>query len=238
MKTILSLLLFCATGFFAKAQNEVVVDANAELRTVNAPFKAIKVSGAIDLYLSQSADEAVAVSASEDRFRKEIKTIVENGVLKIYFEGDKLWNFIKNRKMKVYVSFRNMDKLEVSGASDVRVSGTINVESLDLHLSGASDFRGDVKLKELSMELSGASDVRISGTAASVNIDCSGASDVKGSGFTVDVCHAKASGASDINIVVNKELTINTSGASKINYTGNALVKEIHSSGASKVKRQ
>ena len=238
MKTILSLLLFCATGFFAKAQNEVVVDANAELRTVNAPFKAIKVSGAIDLYLSQSADEAVAVSASEDRFRQGIKTIVENGVLKIYFEGDKLWNFIKNRKMKVYVSFRNMDKLEVSGASDVRVSGTINVESLDLHLSGASDFRGDVKLKELSMELSGASDVRISGTAASVNIDCSGASDVKGSGFTVDVCHAKASGASDINIVVNKELTINTSGASKINYTGNALVKEIHSSGASKVKRQ
>ena len=119
------------------------------------------------------------MSASEDRFRQGIKTIVENGVLKIYFEGDKLWNFIRNRKMKVYVSFRNMDKLEVSGASDV-----------------------------------------------------------KGSGFTVDVCNAKASGASDINIAVNKELTINASGASKISYTGNALVKEIHSSGASKVKRQ
>ena len=179
MKSILSLLLFCTTGFFAKAQNEVVVDANAEMRVLNASFKAIKVSGAIDLYLSQSADEAVAVSASEDRFRQGIKTIVENGVLKIYFEGDKLWNFIRNRKMKVYVSFRNMDKLEVSGASDV-----------------------------------------------------------KGSGFTVDVCNAKASGASDINIAVNKELTINSSGASKISYTGNAMVKEIHSSGASKVKRQ
>ena len=238
MKYFLSLCCFCCSCFFAGAQNEVIVDANAEPRTLNGSFKSVKVSGGIDLYLSQSDKEAIAVSASEDRFRQNIKTIVDNGVLKIYIEGEKIWNFIKGRKMKVYVSFKDIQKLEASGASDIRVSGTINTDSLNLHLSGASDFRGDLHLKDLTIDLNGASDVTISGKAENININCSGASDVKGSGMTTDRCNIKASGASDINITVMKELNVNLSGASNVIYEGTALINDIHTTNASKVVRK
>ena len=221
----------------AKAQDDIVVDPNAEVRTLNNSFSSVKVSGAIDLYLSQSDNEAVAVSAAEDRFRNCIRTIVENGTLNIYYDGEK-GMIPRNRKLKVYLAFKNMDKIEASGASDVTLSGTIISPALQVYLSGASNFRGSVKVNDLRMNLSGASDVSISGTAIAVNIESSGASDVKGYGLVTDICTARASGASDIYITVNKSLQAHASGASDISFKGDGVIKEMHSSGSSSISKK
>lgn len=237
MKKILVSILLLSATIISHAQNTLVVDANASVRQISSDFKAIKVSGGIDLYLSQSDAVALAVSASEERFKDDIKTEVEDGTLKIYYEWDKNLSW-KNRKLKVYVSFKTLEKLVASGASDVVVTGTIESPSLDLHLSGASDFKGMVKVNTLKIDLSGASDVRISGQAGNVDIESSGASDVKGYELVTDYCNAKASGASDINITVNKELNATASGASGVYFKGEGLIKDLRTSGASNVTRK
>lgn len=237
MKKILlsvAVLFFVSMSF---AQKTMISDANAEQRTLNGSFTAIKISGGIDLYLSQYETESIAVSASEPEFRDRIKTVVENGTLKIYYEGDKLWTR-GNKKLKAYVSFKKLENLSASGASDVVVTGSINVPALRIDCSGASDFKGAVKVDKLTIELSGASDAKISGSATEVSIQSHGASDVKGYDLVVDNCTAKASGASDINITVNKELIVHASGASDVFYKGTGVVKDIHSSGASTVARK
>jgi hypothetical protein len=238
MKKIILSLTVMAFAIFAQAQNKAFVnDANAEQRTLNGSFNSIKVSGGIDLYLSQFDTESIAVSASEDKYKERIKTVIENNTLKIYYEGDRLWNS-GNKKLKAYVSFKNLEKLQASGASDVQVAGTINVPSLQLEMSGASDFKGSVKTESLKLELSGASDATISGVTNAVYIHSSGASDFKGYDLVTDVCNAKASGASDIHITVNKELSADASGASDISYKGNAVIKDQHSSGASSIGKK
>ena len=88
------------------------------------------------------------------------------------------------------------------------------------------------------MDLSGSSDAAISGSANVLNIESSGASDIKGFGLVTEVCNAKVSGASDINITVNKELNVNASGASDVYYKGTAEVKDKHTSGASSVVKK
>lgn len=235
-KILLSVAVLLATTF-TYAQKTLVNDANAEQRTLNGSFNAIKVSGGIDLYLSQFETESIAVSASEEKYKANIKTVIENGELRIYYEGDKLWN-TGHKKLKAYVSFKKLERLTASGASDVQVSGEISVPSLKIDFSGASDFKGAVKVNTLDIELSGASDAKISGTATEVSIHSSGASDVKGYDLITEVCSAKASGASDINITVNKELNVHASGASDIFYKGTAVIKDMHSSGASTVSRK
>ena len=236
MKKIILAVLFAGAALFGQAQNTLVVDPNATVREVKGDFKAIKVSGGIDLYLSQSDNVAIAVSAAEERYKEFIRTDVEDGTLKIYYEGERFnW---KNKRLKVYVSFKTLEKLNASGASDVVVTGTIESASLDMQLSGASDFKGAVKVDKLKMDLSGASDVRISGTARTVDIESSGASDVKGYELVTDYCNATASGASDINITVNKELNAHASGASDINFKGEGLIRDMHASGASSVTRR
>lgn len=219
------------------AQKTIINDPNVEERQAK-DFHAIEISHAIDLYLSQDDQEKVAVSAKEIKYRDRIRTEVKNGVLKIWYDNEgRRWEH-GDKKLKAYVSFKTLDKLDASGASNVWVDGTIAGENLDLRLSGASDFKGAVQLKELNIDQSGASDVAISGRAGKLTIEASGASDVKGYELVTDNCSVHASGASDIRISVNKELNAHASGASSIYYKGEAVIRELHSNGASSVSKK
>jgi hypothetical protein len=228
---ILGLLFFVSAGY---GQTELVVDPAAEMRTLGASFNAISISGSIDVYLTQSGTEAIAISAAEEKYKAGIKTVVENNTLKIYFEGEKGFG-VKNKKLKAYVSFTTLQQLNASGASDIFVVGKITTDQLDMKLSGASDFKGAVAVGSFNLLLSGASDAKISGTASNASITTHGASDVDAYGLVTDYCEANASGASDINITVNKELVAHAKGSSDISYRGTGAIKEMHRSGASAV---
>ena len=231
-------LLLIAVGFMMGLQAQTINDANAQVRNVKG-FHAIHVSNAIDLYLSQSNEEAVAVSANEVKYRDKIVTVVENGVLKIYLEKDS-WKFFSNgnKKLKAYVSFKALDALHASGASDVQVNGVIKADRLDLKLSGASDFKGAIEVNTLDIDQSGASDAEVKGSATTIKAEASGASELKGYDLRTENCSARASGASDIKITCNKELNAHASGASGIYYRGTAVIREIRSSGASSVSKK
>jgi hypothetical protein len=237
MKKILLMLAILFAAVNSNAQNDIVVDANASVRNVTGQFDAIKVSGGIDLYLSQSDNIAIAVSASDENYKEEIKTVVENGTLRIFYEGEKGW-IKKDRKLRAYVSFSELKKIDASGACDVFVIGSVTTSALILHMSGACDFSGMVKVSTLDINLSGASDAKISGTAKTVNIKSNGASDIKAYELVTDVCNANVSGASDVHITINTELTASASGASDITYRGNGVIKEKHSSGASSISKE
>jgi hypothetical protein len=234
MKKLLLIISVVTFNSLSYAQH-VVNDANAEKRNV-AGFHGVEVSGGIDLYLSQG-QEAVAISASETKFRDRIKTEVKNGILKIWYESNSNLHIdLGNRKMKAYVSFKNLDMLEASGGSDIKVDGTIAVSKLSLDISGGSDFEGKVNLNDLNVDASGGSDVHISGTATNINIDASGGSDFKGYELTTDNCTVDASGGSDVYITVNKELNAESSGGSDIYYKGNGLIRNLKSS-SSNIKK-
>ncbi|MBS1564309.1 MAG: DUF2807 domain-containing protein, partial [Bacteroidetes bacterium] len=214
----------------------VIKDPNVVKRNV-AGFHAIHVGSAIDLYLSQGNEDAVAVSASESRFVDYIQTDVKDGVLYIYYTNTGRGFSIGNRKLRAYVSVKNLDKLEAVGASDVLISGTLITSSLDLQLSGASDFKGTVDAGSLKVSISGASDMMVRGKANALSVDASGASDFKGYDLVCETCDVKASGASDIRVNCNRESNADASGASDIHIKGNGVIRNMHSSGASSVKK-
>jgi len=218
------------------AQKQVINDDNAQPRSIGS-FHAIKVNNAIDLYLSQSDEEALAVSAVKPEFRDRIKTVVEDGVLKITYDDDMRW-WKGNKKLKVYVSFKTLDKLTASGASDVIVSGTIKANELAISMNGASDFKGAIEASVLTVNLSGASDAVVQGKVTSLRVDADGASDFKGFDLLADSCNVDASGASGINVTVNKELNARASGASDVRYKGDGVIRDLRTSGASSVSRR
>jgi hypothetical protein len=223
---------------YAQNEKNLVVDANAEVRTVSA-FTRIEVAGSIDLYISQGNEEAVAVSASSDEIKARIRTEVSNKVLHIYLDGKGLnWKIWANHKMKAYVTYKTLEKLEASGASNIKAADPIRQNELHIELSGASDFTGEVAVGKLRVGSSGASNVRISGTAADAIFDASGACNIKAFDLQTDNCKIDASGASDIHITVNKELNASASGGSSIFYRGNGLIRNISSSGGASIKKR
>ena len=234
MKKLSLLFIGLIAGGILSAQQ--VNDPNAVVREAKN-FHGINVSNAFDVYIDQSNVEAVAVSASEIKYRDQIKVEVKNGILYVGFDSKGMnWNSGK-KKLKAYISFKQIDKLTVSGACDVFITGTIKVDELSINQSGASDLKGKLDVKKLLVDLSGASDITISGNAAQLNVEASGASDFKGFDLVTDICDVRASGASDIKITVNKELSAHASGASDVRYKGNGVIREIRSSGSSSVSK-
>lgn len=257
-KVILALMLL--VSYTAEAQQKIglIYDENVQKRKVT-PFIAIKVSNAIDLYITQSNSNEVAVSANSVDIRNQIITEVVGGTLIIRMgENDSWYNWKKWRdyKAKAYVSVKELNALTASGACNIKLVDKVETPKLKIKLSGATDFKGDLEVGYLSMSLSGASDCKADVKATTMALDISGASSVelKGSSddLSVEVSGAsdanlfnlnvkgaivEASGASSAKLTVSQLLKVQASGASNVEYKGEASLKE-SSSGASSVKRR
>jgi hypothetical protein len=237
MKKIIFSLIALVVGFAAQAQKFVVNDANAEMRTTGS-FTGVRVNSAIDLYISQGDQTGVAVSASETKVRDRIRTEVKDGVLHIWFDS-KGWNDWRgNKHMKAYVSVKELNLIKADGACDVELMGRIKSDKLSVDLGGASDISGELECSSLDMSVSGASDSKLKGNVGTISIKLSGASSLKGWDLVTDYVDIDASGASSINVVVNKEMKVKASGASDINYKGTGVIREMKTSGASSINKK
>lgn len=235
MRNFILLVMMVAVGVFAKAQN-IVYDENAEVRTVEK-FNGIEVSGAVSLYVSQGSTTAVAVSAGEEKYNNKIKTEVKNGVLHISVEGG-VWNGFNwtNRKLRAYVTVADINRLDVSGASYVSLSGTVKSDELKLEVSGASEVKGIISVNRLDMDISGASVAKLAGTVKEGTIDASGACKVSSYDLAFDKCKVSSSGAANIKVTINGELNADATGGSTIYYKGAGVAKALNTSGGASIK--
>lgn len=259
MKKIL-LFAFILIAVFTQAQNKmgVIYDENVQVRKLPS-FTSIRVSNAIELYISQSNKTEVAVSARTDEYRNRIITEVVGGTLIIRMADNNKWWKWNNEdyKTKAYVSVKELYALTGSGATNIKIVNGLNAEKLKINLSGASDLKGEIKAGTLLADLtgassikatihanafsakgSGASDYEISGAGDDLLVDVSGACNVKMYDYPVKGASVDASGASSVKVNVSDMLKLQATGASSIDYKGNASVKEIHSSGASSIKHK
>ena len=237
MKKNIIIGLLVMFSFSSFAQNQLVMDANASLRELTQGFDKIAVSSTIKLIISQGTQIALAVSASDEKYKEEIKTIVKNGTLHIYTAGSTKWSR-RSRNNIVYLSFKDISSLKASEASEVIILDTLSLKSFDVSLSGASRFSATFNAEQLQFDLSGASKATCSGYVKKISINCSGASDMNGFLLYADTAALDASGASDINIYVIKDLNAEASGASHISYKGKPEVANVKSSGVSKIMNQ
>src|SRR5688572_22289878 len=139
MKKILMPFLLVMALYSAGLAQKTINDPNVEVRDAKN-FQAIELSNAFDVYLTQSDEESVAVSASEIKYRDRIKVEVKGGVLIIRYDNNGKWN-TGNKKLKAYISFKAINKLNVSGACDVYIVDNWRAENLKIDLSGASKDR-------------------------------------------------------------------------------------------------
>ncbi|MBS1510266.1 MAG: DUF2807 domain-containing protein [Bacteroidetes bacterium] len=235
----LFVLLLSAMSITAMAQNKTVVnDANAQKRTIEGSFSAINVSDGIDLYLTQGGEESVAVSASEEKYVERIKTEVVNGVLKIYYDNKGINITVANkRKLKAWVSFKDIQQLHASSGCDVTIEGNWDAGTVDMKFTSGSSLHGKITAKELTVDQNSGSSVEISGTAEKINVDVSSGAIFKSFDLAVDYCNAKASSGGGVRITVNKELSAKANSGGGVKYKGEAVIKEVNVNSGGSVKK-
>ena len=237
MKKLLFLIVpMISLGAFAQ-EAKVINDANAVTRSVSSPFTGISVSSGIQLYLTQGNEETIAVSASEQKYLDRLITAVVNGTLKIYYDNKGTnWNS-GNRKLKAYVSFKTLEKLNISAGSDVSVNSSIKSDKLDMQVTSGAVFTGAVNVKELVTNINSGAVMKVTGSADKFKIGVSSGGDFKGYDFAVDFCDADVSSGGAVHITINKELNAKASSGGDIHYKGTGLIRDIHTSSGGAVKK-
>jgi len=256
-KIALFACLFIAFTVQAQTKMGVIYDENVQVRKLPS-FTSIRVSNAIELFISQSNKTEVAVSAKSEEYRNRIITEVDGGTLIIRLSDNSWWKWgNEDYRIKAYVSVNELYSITASGATNTKIVNGLTVEKLKINLSGASDFKGDIKAGTLLADLSGASSFKgtvqagalsvkgsgacnfeASGSGDDLIVEVSGATSVKMYDYLVKGASVDASGASSVKLNVSEMLKPHATGASSIDYKGAAAIKNMQSSGASSVRHR
>jgi hypothetical protein len=215
-------------------------------------FNEVQISSNFQFQITQSSTYGVSVSAHENIV--EHLDIVQAGkTLRVNFKSGSY----TNTDVKVTITMPELDRLTASGASqgsaqgfkssadfEASVTGAsqtdLNIETgaAKLDISGASKISGTLKAADTRINISGASRCEINGTAGSTRIDVSGVSHFDSPDFQMQNTDITVSGVSDANVNTLGDLSINASGASKVNYSDSPNLKNIQVSGASKINKK
>lgn len=215
----LSLLAGCMQAQPVKQQDRTISE-----------FTSIKAGGAFEITLTQGGSNTVKIEAQEDVL-DNIRTEVKGNTLHIFTSGK-----IENEKpMKVFITVKQLNGLEISGASTVKSGSVFKAAQFDLHASGAATIEIELDADKLTLDASGASHVELKGNARTMKADISGASNLSAPWLQTDAAIIDASGASHASINARKSIDAEASGASSITYTGEPASRNVSSTGASSI---
>jgi hypothetical protein len=195
-----------------------------EERSVSG-FDQISASTGIEVALTQDSFEKVVVEADEN-IQKILKTEVTGGKLKIYLEEGV--NYAK--KMKVYVTLKQLKTLEASAGSEVKSENLIKSESLKIHSSSGSDVTMEIGCTMVSLDSSSGSQMKVSGTTQSLKAGCSSGAKLDASKLVSENGDVSASSGADMDVHVTKDLKANASSGASIAVFGNPAARDANSS--------
>ncbi|EMR02083.1 hypothetical protein ADICEAN_02790 [Cesiribacter andamanensis AMV16] len=208
-----------------------------------ANFTALKVMSGIDVYLSQSDSPSVKIAVdSEETLQDLVVEVDASNTLVLRLPANKQmrrwWGSQTNtRRVKAYVSFRQLTDIQVSGGSDLFGEGPLRFQRLRMAASGGSDIRMNLTADELEVTCSGGADAELQGRAGTFTARASGGSDLKAQELEAQVATVNVSGGSDGYIKVVRELTATASGGSDIVYWGSPAKVSSNASGGSEIKK-
>ncbi|MDD3877835.1 MAG: DUF2807 domain-containing protein [Bacteroidales bacterium] len=228
ISVIIILIGFAACNIACIQGNGNVVKNERETAT----FSSIDVSGAFNVVLTQDSITSVSIEADEN-LHAYIITKVENNNL--FISNDK--PICGSKDIILHISSPNFEKIDLSGAVDVKSVNKISVSNLSLDLSGACEIELDLSVQNLNMDCSGSVDLSLSGNAANVNLDVSGASEIEAYELLTDTFSISSSGASEAKISVSKQLDVDISGAGSVLYKGSPSINQ-EISGAGSIKKE
>jgi hypothetical protein len=201
----------------------------------NSGFTALDVGSAFQVTVNRGDTYSVKVTAGERIFDRIMVTQSEE-TLKIEVTPG---IFFGTFDAKAEITMPTLNSVTLSGATNGDVDGFSTTDQFVITVSGASSLdMTNMELEDVDIELSGASRLTAQGTGANLVSQVSGASNLNLESFPVNDATVTVSGASHAAVSPSGTLNVEASGASSLQYTGNPNLGTINTSGASTVNKK
>lgn len=188
-------------------------------------FTKILLDGMLNVTLEQG-DSRKAIVTTEAEDQGKVEMTVDKGKLRI------VTNKLRNPgDLKVHIICTELDGLELNGAAELKSSGAIKSDQLNVVQNGATNGHLELDVKGLTATVNGASTLVLKGFVNNMTATVSGAGDLKAKELQARIASVNASGAGSAVVNVSEEITGTSSGAANIKVLGDPAVKTIKESG-------
>jgi hypothetical protein len=208
MKNLFVILLFASLLTQGCSEDDLCLIGSGSLNEYTLDldeFKNVTLIGPINLRIIQAPDSEVTVDAEPEIF-SELTYEVKSGTLRIGFE-ENITCFETDYGVWVNVTLPDIETISSSGVSEI-----------------ISD--GDLELDYLELDISGTSYVELSGRVTDQIIESSGVLNTKNFELITDNTDINISGTGELEITCNDHLDIEVSGAATVSYKGNPTINQ------------
>lgn len=226
---ILSLLTI--TNSFAQKNGRNVIKQERKVSS----FSEIIIKGVYNIYLEQGSKESVIVEANEDL--QEIIT-VENEGDALVLGWEKRKNVMKRKKMNIYITLKDINKLEVRGVGSLKTTTPITFKKLNLNIDGVGNTVLELKGDVLNGNINALGSLTLKGNVSEVDLNNSGIGSLSAFDLITKKLELNNSGIGKVEVHADETIDITSSGIGSVRYKGNAQDENINSSGLGKVVRE
>jgi len=218
--------------------------AQVTKKTLELPeFKSIYVNSNYTVYLKQTNKQEVIVEAVTEVYELT-NIVVDNGVLMVNVErkpdnpNKSVWSKIDDIKirptMKVYISMKNVNELQVNGGGKIISENSIAADYLSLAVSGNGGMELDIKGNTVKTDISGSGSILIKGYATSNQITESGSGTLNAFECELESAKIKVSGSGSAELNVTSTLEAQILGSGSVKHKGNTktVTKKVYGSGS------
>jgi len=213
----------CVLGVLGTCLAAALPAAAQETRSFDfGPFNRIEVSGVARIDLSQGDRESVTITGDRADLRGAQLEVV-GGELRVN-SGDS-WKFWNRDPLQVAVQVRELKRIGISGASEVRAARTLKADQLSVSISGEGMVRlEDLRADTLRFDISGAGDGDIGGQVGDLRLSISGKGKLLAERLRAARASLSISGIGNADVWATDTLRVSVSGIGTVNYWGQPQV--------------
>ncbi len=172
-------------------------------------FEAIELSGSSDITVQCGQETSVTVTI-DDNLLEMITTEVDDGALEIGQTG----SYSSKIGLNIDIATPKLNRFEVSGSCKAEIIDCVT-DHLELEVSGAGDLTVSGTVDSVTLELSGAGDVDLTNLVArSVSVEMSGAANAKVN--ATEELDVEISGVGSVSYKGDPEVTKDLSGMASV----------------------
>lgn len=229
------IVLILALGFLSSCDHDTIraSDEVSSLEYSIPDYSTVQVSNAFNTNVTFSdTEESIRIEANENLHDR---IIVQREGNSLIIKLKKFTNVRGNATLNAYIVTKDISKFDMAGASKLTLENVWNSSEGRIELSGASNFTGEVAIDRLNLDMGGASSLDIYGNSSSLDANLSGSSDIRDFDLSVVDLKIQMSGASEASLSISESIDIRASGASSLQFKGDAKITYKRLTGASEI---
>lgn len=219
MKTLGSILLFLFIGTLTFAQND---DDWASRGYSIDNFSSIYLRGGYKVFLEQGKKPALTIKTSDDDIFDHLEVESRHGELSVEMKED----FITYKRIRLYITFSDLEEIEVEGGLKLDSDGYLDLDDLLLHVEGGANVDLQLKADDIKVIGEGGVLVNLDGVAEKLTVKLSGAGHVDADRLKSKEADISIEGVGTATVYATNRLHASINGVGKVSYKGDPKVTE------------